>query len=194
MRKLLLLALVLASIYSSLFAEKIVVFAKGEAMTLDNGPSPSLPKAPAKRTFLAAAKSDFDHPAAFGSPLPLIAPPEWGKTVPNAKGQIEFHPEFATGFIVRLTLEGLIPGHRYILTLNGNPKLAGNDRLTDAVPGLPAERYMDFFTATTDAHGSYEATFAIALRPGPYDVRFYVKDTDDFKIVLYHDYFKFSAK
>jgi hypothetical protein len=95
---------------------------------------------------------------------------------------------------VRVTLKGLAPEHRYILTLDGNPKLAGNDRLADAVPGLPTERYMDFFTATTDARGRYTAAFAIALRPGPYDVRFYVKDTDDFKIVLYHDYFKFSVK
>ncbi|HEY4249448.1 MAG TPA: hypothetical protein VGM64_21680 [Lacunisphaera sp.] len=194
MRKLLLIALALAVTSPSLFAEQIVVFAKGETMTLDDGSSPSVPKEPARRVFLSVAKSDFEHPTPFAAPLPLIAPPEWGKTVPNAKGQVEFHPEFTAGFLVRVRLEGLVPGHRYILTLNGNPKLAGNDRLANAVPGLPAERYMDFFTATTDEHGRYAATFAIALRSGPYDVRFYVKDTDDFKIVLYHDYFKFSVK
>lgn len=196
MKKLLLVALALAAAAAgpSLFAEQTVVFAKGETMTLGKGGSPSLPKEPAKRAFFTAARSDFEHPVAYASPLLLIAPPEWGKTIPGAKGQIEFHPEFIAGFLVRVTLDGLAPVHRYILTLNGNPNLAGNDRLSDAVPGLPAERYMDFFTATTDAHGRYAATFAIALSPGPYDVRFYVKDTDDFKIALYHDYFKFSVK
>jgi hypothetical protein len=42
--------------------------------------------------------------------------------------------------------------------------------------------------------GEYMATFAIALPKGPYDVRFYVKDTDDFKIVLYHDFFRFAVE
>jgi len=34
----------------------------------------------------------------------------------------------------------------------------------------------------------------VALPPGPYDVRFYVKDTSDFKIVLYHDFFPFGVQ
>jgi hypothetical protein len=95
---------------------------------------------------------------------------------------------------VRVALEGLLPDHPYILTLNGNPKLAGNANLIDSVPGGGPERYFDFQTVTTDARGSYLATFAIALPAGPYDVRFYVKDTSDFKIVLYHDFFPFGVE
>lgn len=93
------------------------------------------------------------------------------------------------GLVLQVSLKGLNTGYRYILTLNGNPDLPGNALLPDPVPGLPAERYYDFHTATTDEHGSYVATFGVMLPAGSYKVRFYVKDTADFKIVLFHDYF-----
>jgi hypothetical protein len=32
------------------------------------------------------------------------------------------------------------------------------------------------------------------LKPSPYDVRIYVKDADDFKIVLHRDFFGFTGK
>ena len=178
----------------SLPAEQLIVFAKGDVLVLENGKAPSPPKDPAKRAFVQAVTTDLDHPTAFAPAIALVSPPEWGRTVPGANGRIEFHPAFRGGFLVRVRIQGLAPDHRYILTLNGNPKLDGNDRLADAVPNLPAERYLDFCTVTTDAHGAYQSTFAIALLSGPYDVRFYVKDTADFKIVLYHDYFKFSVE
>ena len=188
---LLVAALLLAA---SLSAEQLVVFAKGEVLALENGKAPSSPKDPAKRAFVQAVTTDLEQPATFAPAIALVSPPEWGKTVPGANGRIDFHQVFRAGFLVRVSIRGLAPAHRYILTLNGNPKLDGNERLADAVPGLPAERYLDFCTVTTDAHGAYESTFAIVLLPGPYDVRFYVKDTADFKIVLYHDYFKFSVE
>ncbi len=178
----------------ALFAHDIIVFGKNDFLLLDSEKPGATPVDATKATFLAAVKTDLAHPAPFAAPFKLSAPPEWGKTIAGAVGQIEFHGKFSGGFFVRVTLEGLAADHHYILTLNGNPKLAGNERLADPVPGLPAERYFDFLTATTDAHGHYEATFAIALLPGPYDVRFYVKDTTDFKIVLYHDYFKFAVE
>jgi len=62
------------------------------------------------------------------------------------------------------------------------------------VPHNPKERYYDFHTVTTDANGRYHAAFGIALPTGPYDVRFYVKDTKDFKIILYRDFFKFTVE
>ena len=189
-----LLTVVGLSLGHALFAEQIVVFSKGEFAVLDSGKKAPAPKDPIKAAFLATVESDLAHPSAFVSPFELSAPPDWGKTISGASGKIKFHENFHGGYFVRVYLEGLTPNHRYILTLNGNPKLAGNNRLVDAVPGLPAERYFDFFVSTTNAHGRYDATFAIALLPGPYDVRFYVKDTTDFKIVLYHDYFKFAVE
>lgn len=175
-------------------ANQIVVFAKGEFLTLNSGDAAPVPTEPDRVHFLQAFKTDLAHPAAFAKPFALIAPPDWGKPISGASGKIGFHKKFAGGFFVRVALAGLAPAHRYVLTLNGNPKLAGNDRLVDAVPGMAAERYFDFQTITTDAQGCYVATFGIALLPGPYDVRFYVKDTADFKIVLYHDYFKFTVE
>lgn len=192
MKNLLLVAGLLLS--PVLFAEQIIVFSKGDLMTLDSGKTTASPQDPVKAAFVIAIKADLEHPATFAPPLKLSSPPEWGKTISGSSGKIEFHGKFAAGFLVRVDLAGLAPNHRYWLTLNGNPKLAGNDRLVDPVPGLPAERYYDFFTAVTDAHGRYQGTFGIALLPGPYDVRFYVKDTDDFKIVLYQDYFKFTVQ
>ncbi len=191
MKKILSLAALLL-LTCGLHAESIVVYAKGDVAVL-NAETPK-PTDPARAAFLAAVQSDLAHPAAFASPFALIAPPEWGKTVPGAKGAITFHDSFHGGFLVQVDLAGLAPDHRYILTLNGNPKLEGNERLVDLVPGMSTERYFDFLTVTTDAHGRYAATFGIALPAGPYGVRFYVKDTTDFKIVLYHDYFKFAVE
>jgi hypothetical protein len=165
----------------------VIVFGKGESAVLQ--PSTPVPQAPAKAAFFRAFKTDLEHPAEFAAPLDLTTFPQWGRLVAGASGGIQFHRSFPGGFVVRVALEGLLPDHPYILTLNGNPKLAGNANLIDSVPGGGPERYFDFQTVTTDARGSYLATFAIALPAGPYDVRFYVKDTSDFKIVLYHDFF-----
>jgi len=177
-----------------LFASDIIVYAKGQFAVLDSAAANPVPKDSGQAGLLAAYQTDLAQPAPFAPPIQLIAPPGWGKTVPGALGRLEFHDKFRGGFIVRVTLAGLAPKHRYILTLNGNPKLAGNDRLVDVVPGMETERYFDFLTITTEKDGHYDATFAIALATGPYDVRFYVKDTADFKIVLYHDYFKFAVE
>jgi hypothetical protein len=192
MKKLLFASLLLLG--ASLQAQSIIVYAKGDFTLLEPNASAPQPADPARAAFLTAVQADFARPQAFAAPLKLIAPPAWGRTVPGAHGLIQFHDSFSHGFVVKVTLEGLAPDHRYILTLNGNPKLAGNDRLVDAVPGMATERYYDFLTATTDAQGRYQASFGILLPAGPYDVRFYVKDTADFKIVLYHDYFKFAVE
>lgn len=169
------LAAALLLVSSALAAEPIIV------------PGPE--KSPARATVPAAFISAVRARGEAGAPLPLIAPPAWGRTVPDASGTVRLHPTVANGLVLQVALKGLLPAHRYILTLNGNPKLPGNDLLPDPVPGLPAERYYDFQTATTDDHGAYAATFGIVLPAGDYQVRFYVKDTADFKIVLYHDYF-----
>jgi hypothetical protein len=191
MKKLIVLGLLLLAI--RLAAAQIVVFAKDNSAALDLASASPQPKDSAQASFLAAYQADLAHPAAFAAPIPLVAPPAWGRAVPGATGKIRFHDAFRGGFVVQLDLTGLTPSHQYILCLNGNPALAGNDLLPDGVPGNEKEKYLDFQTVTTDAQGAYHATFGIALQTGAYDVRLYVKDTDDFKIVLYHDYFKFKV-
>jgi len=179
---------------SALHATSIIVYAKGESAMLDAIAAPGMPADPAKAALRAAFMADMMHPAPFLDAIKLTSFPEWGRDVPGAGGMIQFHESFAGGVVLKVALMGLLPSHDYILCLNGNPERAGNDRLVDSVPGNEAEKYFDFQTITTDAMGEYVADFAIALPKGPYDVRFYVKDTDDFKIVLYHDFFKFAVE
>ena len=174
-------------------AASIAVFAKGDFLVVAPGVAPLPPNGTARIDFLNAFQRDLARPTPFAAPEPLATPPAWGRTVPGAGGTIQVHPPFPGGMVVRVALAGLAPNHRYILCLNGNPELAGNANLVDSVAKDGREKYYDFLTATTDAHGSYAATFGIALPAGPYELRFYVKDTDDFKIVLYHDFFKFRV-
>lgn len=125
----------------------------------------------------------------------LIAPPEWGKVAtPEAMGTLDHFPKARGEFRARVRLEKLQPNHPYILTLNGRPDLPGNALLPNPVPGLPAERYLDFLDVMTDASGNYATDVAVTLPPSPYQVRFYVKDRADFKIVLYADYFPFRVE
>jgi hypothetical protein len=56
------------------------------------------------------------------------------------------------------------------------------------------QRYYDFLIVRTDSRGGYDARLGVYLKPGAYDVRCYVKDTADFKIVLYRDFFKFMVQ
>ena|SRR5688572_12483208 len=128
--------------------------------------------------------------------LDLITPPlEWGKKVnDNTHGSLGHQALYSGGFVTELSLVNMKPEHNYRLCLNGRPDLKGNDLLPTPVQGNPKEKYYDILTIKTDASGSYKANLAILLKPGQYHVRFYVKDTDDFKIVLYHDYFPFEVR
>jgi hypothetical protein len=153
------------------------------------------PDAP-RATFLATVQNALGKPAAYETQMTLGAPPapEWGKIIEGARGRFEFRDRFKGGWLGHIQLEGLTPGHTYRLGFNGNPKLAGNDRLPDPAKGHPEERSFDFFTATADARGRCDATFAVGLPAGAYDVGFYVKDTSDHMIVLYHDFFRFTVE
>lgn len=175
-------------------AESIVVYARGDFTPLTPGTSAPKPADPGRAAFLTAFESDLAQPLAFPAPLPLADFPPHGRKVAGAHGQIQFHDSFTGGLVVKVALQGLLPNHRYVLTLNGNPERAGNNRLVTPVPGNEKERYYDFLTALTDPLGRYEAIFGIMLPAGPYDVRFYVKDTADFKIVLYRDFFPFTVE
>jgi hypothetical protein len=169
----------------------LAVFGESEAYSVQSaGPSD-----PAERPFFTACLAAAAPGAEFKAQAALTSPPAWGRTVsPETRGEIRYRTSFAGGFDCNITLERLVPNHAYILTLNGNPALAGNDLFLSPVPGSPKERYYDFAIVTTDSRGSFHSSFGVRLKRGSYDARIYVKDTSDFKIVLYHDYFKFAVE
>jgi hypothetical protein len=173
-------------------AAPIVVFGEKDLYVVGKGAE--RPKEADRAAFFGDYAADVGRHAPLESTVELIDPPEWGKTVgTSTKGRIQFHRSFKGGFACHLELENLLPEHDYILTLNGNPSKAGNGLLPSSVPGNPQEKYYDFLVVRTDAHGHYDAGLGVFLRPGSYDVRCYVKDTGDFKIVLYRDFFRFEV-
>jgi hypothetical protein len=190
-----LLALLFLQIGGGLFADPMVVFGEKEFYVIGSGATGIGPREPDRAAFYQAYKADVGRQAPLEGALDLISPPEWGKTVSAAtRGKIRFHPSFTGGFACRIALENLLPKHDYILTLNGNPAKAGNGLLVSAVPGNEQERYYDFLIIRTDPQGHYDASLGVFLKRGSYDVRCYVKDTGDFKIVLYRDFFKFEVR
>lgn len=175
-------------------AGPIAVYGEKDYYVLDAVPASEGPKDPGQRAFFEAYKQDQMVPS-YETALDLVNPPSWGKTISaTTRGTIQFHPSFAAGLVCRIAIDGLLPDHGYILTLNGNPALPGNDLLLSLVPGMANERYYDFLIVKSDARGHFDGSFGIYLKPGKYDARCYVKDTGDFKIVLYHDYFPFEVK
>ncbi len=192
MNRSLLLGLILTLSALGARGEDLVVFGEHDYHPA-GGPAPA-GLGPEQQAFYLRSSADLAHPGAFESALPLVNPPAWGKTVsPATRGLLHFHPAFAHGFECRLELDGLAPDHAYILCLNGNPALAGNALLPLLVPGNSVERYFDFLIVKTDAQGRFAGNLGIFLARGAYDVRCYVKDAADFKIVLYRDYFPFTV-
>jgi hypothetical protein len=192
MKKLLILSFLLLG--RTLLADSIVVYSGKEHFPVQPNGGNHAPQDPDRAAFLDDYAADLGRAGALENAMDLVNPPAWGKTVrPVTHGKIQFHPSFRRGFVCRLTLENLLADHAYILTLNGNPAKPGNSLLSTPVPGNEQERYYDFLTITTDARGSYDANLGIYLKPGDYDVRCYVKDTADFKIVLYRDFFDFTV-
>jgi hypothetical protein len=179
---------------TGLFAQEIVVFAKGDSLVLASTNAATEIKDPPKASFLASFKADLTHPSAFVGPDKLSDLPEFGRKIPGADGQIKYHGSFPGGLVIDVSLEGLTPNHKYVLTLNGSPGRPGNDKLKETVDREKKEMYYDFRIVTTDANGRYHATFGLLLPASPYEVRFYVKDTRDFKIILYHDFFQFTVE
>lgn len=182
------------AVAGQLAGSPIVVFGEKDFYILNSAGNPAGPREPDRLAFYEAIKADGDRPQ-LETTLDLVSPPEWGKTVSaSTHGTIQFHPSFPGGFACRISLEHLLPDHDYILTLNGNPARDGNGLLLSAVPGNPQERYYDFLVVHTDAAGHYDSGLGVFLKRGKYDVRCYVKDTGDFKIVLYRDFFGFEVK
>ncbi len=178
---------------TSVQAEAIAVFGKNQIALVQPGQAiTAVPDDAAQQAFLFAFE-DWSKAPRFDNTLPLVSPPEWGKTIPRSGGEVKYEKNFARGFVAHLSVQGLAPHHLYLLTLNGTPHQPGNELLLDPVPGLADERFYDFLRVRTNDAGAYVADLAVYLKPGPYHVRIYVKDTDDFKIVLYRDFFDFVA-
>jgi hypothetical protein len=171
-----------------------VVFAKGDSIVLGAGTNEADMKDSLKAAFLAAFKADLAAPLAFAGPLPLTTHTGVGRDVPTAIGNIRYHESFPGGMVIGVTLGGLVPNHEYVLSLNGAVQHAGNENLPDQLSRNNPQKFYDFSRISTDASGSYQATFGIRLPPGPYDVYFFVKDTADWKIVLGHELFQFTVE
>jgi len=190
-------SLILASLtlFVRLSAEDIVVFANGDFVSSGNAAA-TQPADSGKAAFLGAAQHDFSGHAPFDVEYPLINPPAWGRVVnADTTGMLQIRRSFGHGFVFHLDMEHLQADHAYVLCINGRPQHAGNELLPESVPGHAEEKYYDFYTVTTDSRGGYRAGFALLLRPGAYNVHFYVKDTTDHKIVLYGlEYFDFTAQ
>lgn len=172
----------------------VIVFGSRDSVAFESAADVVPPMASQQAKFFRQFAADLARPTAFAAPLDLTAFPVYGREVPGAQGAIQIHPTFIGGLVVKVSLEGMLPNHRYVLTLNGSPEKPGNDELPTSVHGNPLEHYFDFQTITTDVNGAYLADYAIALPPHAYEIRFYVKDTADFKIVLYHDFFAFTVE
>lgn len=172
-----------------------VIFAKGYSMVLEPGTVVDEVKTPARAAFLAAFKADLAHPLALEGPDELSTFPG-GRVITGASGDIQWHRTFPGGLVIDVTLQGLLPDHKYILSINGDPQRAGNGNLVDVyqVSRDKILRYYDFSTITTDTTGNYHATFGIMFPAGKYDVSFYVKEPPDYSIVLYHDFFRFTVE
>jgi hypothetical protein len=177
------------------YTQRIIVFSKTEKCFLEARHNVCNPAEVRKVEFMNNFINNDFRDTLQMSKARLITPPlEWGKKVSDTTyGEFVYNNSFAGGFITDLNLFNLIPDQTYLLTLNGNPKLEGNNLLPDTVPNMPNEKYYDFLSIKTDLHGKYHARIAVYLKQGDYQVRFYVKDTDRFKIVLYHDFFKFKV-
>ncbi len=149
-----------------------------------------------EKAFATKAKSALAEITEFDKTMNLSTPPlDWGKMENvSTNGKVEFQLNTEDGFLNRVSLNNLKPNHDYVLTLNGRPDLVGNDLLPETVRGNKKEKYLDLIRIKTNELGYYVGIHVVYLKKGNYHVRYYVKDTDDYKILLYHDYFKFSVK
>ena len=125
----LILSLLLIFNYS-LYSQKIVVFSKTENCNFTGELKSCNPENPEKREFLRNfAGMANTYPANLAKARLTTPPLEWGKKVSDSTyGEISYSLTFKFGFYVDLKLQNLLPDHIYSLCLNGNPKLAGNER------------------------------------------------------------------
>jgi hypothetical protein len=173
-------------------SEPLVVFSRNDVRPLHSGKAPT---SGAQVAFWSAYQADRAAGNRYELELPFVTPPEWGKIIsPKTGGRVQYHRVFPHGFACRISLHDLVPNHLYILTLNGSPLKDGNVLLPMKVPNVEGEKYYDFLDLKADEQGGFDAEVGLFLEPGRYDVRIYVKDASDFKIVVFREFFPFVAK
>jgi hypothetical protein len=190
-----LLTVLLVVVATCVHAQDRVVFSMGDAVAVSE--SASRPRlVPAEAEFSRSVARSIMNREAFDVAYPLINPPQWGRVVSReSSGRLEIRRVYRGGLLLRMAMTHMEPAHRYALCINGRPLHLGNDLLPQPVPGNPDEKYYDFATVDTDGRGSCTTTIGLWLRPGAYNVHFYVKDTTDHKIVLYGlEYFDFTVR
>jgi len=171
------------------------ILAKGDSIAVKSGTIADDVKDPAKAAFFTAFKADLANPLPFDGAADLSVFSGYDNSaIPNASGNIQWHNSFQGGLVIGVTLQGLVPGHDYVLTLNGDPQRAGNNSLPDRVANGNGQKCYDFTKITTDMTGSCHATFGVKLPAGKYDVAFYVKDPTDWKLPLANDTLQFTVQ
>lgn len=193
MKRLLLAAFLLLG--NRLAAHPLAVYGEKDTSVADPDDNNPGPKQADHASFFMNLRADLARNTPYEKTADLVNPPSWGKTISAAThGTLKYRASFLHGFMCHVSLENMAPDHEYILTLNGNPERAGNKLLPTPVAANSKENYYDFLIVKTDSKGRYNETLAIFLKPGDYDVRWYVKDTSGFKIVLYRDFFTFEVE
>lgn len=115
---------------------------------------------------------------------------EWGKQISSmSSGKISYSKRSRGAIRGEAELTNLLPNNTYILSVNATKDHPYNIKLPEDCNG---ERCFNFKQFTTDANGYSKENFDIALSRGNYKVRFFVKDINDSKVVLYNDIFIFS--
>lgn len=97
-------------------------------------------------------------------------------------------------FAADIKITGLVPGHRYALTINGYKGKAGNDVLIKKYKEYNGEGYVDFKKINADENGVIKGTFSKKLPPSEYYVKFLVKDPSaNWAVILSEDDIEFEV-
>ena len=121
--------------------------------------------------------------------LELFIPKDFGKQVEGSSGKVIYCVESSKYFIGEIIIEGLEPSRDYMLTINGKPGQPGNECLSQRPSNVC---YLDFRQIKTDSVGNCHRPFRRKLEPSDYDVKFFIKDMEDWRIVLYNNFLFFQ--
>ena len=127
----------------------------------------------------------------------VITPPpkeEWSLPIEGSSGEVTFFNNSKGYFTGKITVTGLYPNSRYLITLNGKPSHHSNKNFQQRWGN---EGYVDIMDFTTNAIGSIEnLPLEINLPSGEYDVKFLVKETKTgkYKTILFFNFLKFNVR